>query len=96
MAFAEDLAPFFSDSDFAVQAVVDGVTLRGIFDNAYARGDIGALGMATTQPALRLPTAQVPASPRGKPVVVGAQNFKIVDHEPDGTGVSVLFLEKAS
>lgn len=85
----------------ATAALNGGAAVSVMFDNAYARADVGGLGMASTQPAVTLPTAAVPASPRGKSAVVtsaqhGAQNFKIVDHEPDGTGVSVLFLEKSS
>ena len=106
------LAPFAAAEARATQAVFRHLanalaSLHGgdqvpvIFDNAYARGDVGALGMASTQPAITLPTAAVPASPRGKTAVVtstlhGTLNFKIVDHEPDGTGVSVLFLEKSA
>lgn len=100
--FTEDLGTFFSTAEFADTASINGAAaVLVIFDNAYARADVGALGMASTQPAITLPTADVPASPRGKTAVVtstlhGTLNFKIVDHEPDGTGVSVLLLEKAA
>lgn len=85
----------------ATAALNGGEAVEVMFDNAYVRGDVGGLGMASTQPAITLPTADVPASPRGKTAVVtstvhGTLNFKIVDHEPDGTGVSVLFLEKSA
>lgn len=101
MAMVEDLTPFFNASEFADMAALDGdEAVPVIFDNAYVRADVGGLGMASTQPAVTVPTAAVPASPRGKSAVVtstvhGTLHFKIVDHEPDGTGVSVLFLEKA-
>lgn len=77
-----------------------GEAVAVIFDNAYARGDVGGLGMDSTQPAISLLTPAVPSSPRGKTAVVtsptlGTLNFKIATHEPDGTGVSLLFLEKA-
>lgn len=102
MSFTEDLGTFFNPAEFADMAVLNGAAaVPVIFDNAYARGDVGGLGMASTQPAITLPTAAVPASPRGKTAVVtstlhGTLNFKIVDHEPDGTGVSVLFLERSA
>lgn len=96
MAFTEDLSPFFSDDEFAVDVVLNSVPVKAIFDNAYARGDVGSLGMASTQPALTLASSDVPSSPRGKTCVVGSVTYKVAEHEPDGTGVSVLLLEKAS
>lgn len=96
MAFTEDLAPFFSVSDFAVNATLDGVAVRGVFNNSYELGSAGPIGMAGTQPTLTLPTASVPASPVGKACVVGATSYVVGAHEPDGTGVSVLLLERAA
>jgi hypothetical protein len=88
----EDLAPFFAD--FAVDATVNGAAVRGIFDNGFALGAVG-IGMAGTQPTLRLRTADVAADPVGQAVVVGAVSYTVAAHEPDGTGVSVLMLERA-
>jgi hypothetical protein len=88
----EDLAPFFAD--FAVACTVNGAAVRGIFDNGFALGAVG-IGMAGTQPTLRLRTADVAADPVGQAVVVGAVSYTVAAHEPDGTGVSVLMLERA-
>ncbi|MDF3821976.1 hypothetical protein P3G55_18875 [Leptospira sp. 96542] len=68
-----------------------------IFDDAYATGEVGELGMESTAPAVSLQTASVPASPRGKAVVVqGKGSYTIAKHLPDGTGWSVLLLELAA
>lgn len=91
--FVENTALFFSD--FGVDVAVDGVTVRGIFDNAYA-GSAGGVGMAITNPALTLPTSSVPADPVGKTVVHASVTYAIAAHEPDGTGISILLLERAS
>jgi hypothetical protein len=88
----EDLAPFFAD--FAVDATVNGQAVRGIFDNGFALGAVG-IGMAGTQPTLRLRTADVTADPVGQAVSVNAVAYTVAAHEPDGTGVSVLMLERA-
>jgi hypothetical protein len=88
----EDLAPFFAD--FAVAATVNGAAVRGIFDNGFALGAVG-IGMAGTQPTLRLRTADVTADPVGQAVSVNAVAYTVAAHEPDGTGVSVLMLERA-
>lgn len=97
MAFTEDFAAFFDTDDFAVALTLDGVPLvEAIFDNAYALGGVGPIGAATTAPAITLPTANVPADPVGKAVVHSGDTYTVIAHEPDGTGVSVLLLERAS
>ena len=96
MAFTEDLAPFFDTDEFAVDATLNGVAVRGICDNSYQLGDVGGQGMASTAPVLTLATTDVPASPVGKSVVVNSVSYVVAAHEPDGTGVSLLLLEKSA
>lgn len=91
MAFAEDLSPFFSTVGFAVTATLDGVAVQGIFDEA---GVVDG-GLAAVAPQFTLPTAQVPAEPYGKVLVIGARSFTVREHQPDGTGVSTLVLSDA-
>lgn len=93
MAFDEDFAPFFNTAEFAVPATLDGASVVGIFDRAYQRAGVGDLGMATMQPAFTLPTASVPVAPVGKAMVIAASTYRIAEHQPGSTGISVLFLE---
>lgn len=93
MAFAESLAPFFAD--FGVTATVGGVSVRGIFDNGHTLATVANAGMSGTLPTLTLPTVAVTASVVGQTVVVGGTSYVCTAHEPDGTGVSVLMLERA-
>lgn len=88
-------APFFNPAHFADAAVFAGADkpVHGIFDDASAVGDVGALGMATTHPTLLLPTAQVPAGARGMQVQVAGQHFTVEDVQPEGPGMSLLILE---
>jgi hypothetical protein len=95
MPFTEDHAAFLSTDEFASLVVVDGTDVKGIFDRAYANGSGGANGFVTTQPMVTLATKDVPVSPVGKIVVVNNERFSIEIHEPDGTGVSALMLQKA-
>jgi hypothetical protein len=78
-----------------VRVSLGGTDVDGIFTNNYAVSG-GGIGMATTAPALRVPTASVPANPIGTAVTVAAQPYDIMGHEPDGTGFSVLILERTS
>ena len=90
MAFAEDLAPFFSTADFAVAAALNGVSVTGIFDNGYAEpfGEVEG-----RQPTFLLPTASAPSVAHGQSLVIGAATYKVRGVEPDGTGVTLLKLE---
>lgn len=68
--------------------------VTAIFDEAYAVAEVG-VGVASTAPALTLATASVPAEPDGAPVLVRGTAYTVVAHQPDGTGMSVLLLERA-
>ncbi len=96
MAFAEDLSVFFDTDGFAVSATLAGGAVRGIFDAAYELGAVGMVGMATTAPVFTLATSDVPASPAGASLVVNGSTFTVVEHQADGTGISLLLLERAS
>lgn len=95
--FIEDLDAFMdTDTGFAQLVTVNSVSVKAIFNNSYAAGSVGLLGMAGSQPALEIKTADVPASPLGMAVVVNGTNYLVAAHEPDGTGMSVLLLESAA
>lgn len=74
-----------------VSAVVDGVAVNGIFDNAY--GD--AFGMAGTVPVLSIASDEVPLVAYGDAVVIGADTYTITKVEPDGTGMTRLILQES-
>lgn len=96
MAFAEDLTAFFDTNGFAVSAILAGGSVAGIFDQAYALADVGLTGMASSSPTFTLATSDVPANPAGASLVVNGATYTIVEHQPDGTGMSVLILERAA
>lgn len=89
MAFTEDASVYFAD--FATPATLDGVAVRGVFDNTYTL-ELG--GVSSREPAYTLPTAACAAVTRSSVLVVpAAGTYRVREHEPDGTGVSVLRLE---
>jgi hypothetical protein len=89
----EDLAPFFAE--FAVPATVNGATVRGIFDAGWQAAEVGLVGMSSARPMLTLPTAGLSADPVGQTAVVNGISYLVAVHQPDGTGVSTLMLERA-
>ncbi|CAN5651296.1 hypothetical protein BH10PSE18_BH10PSE18_15230 [soil metagenome] len=107
MAFAEDPTVFLDEFADDVQ-LGDELPTRAIFDAASERGDVGPLGMASIQPVLRMPVSAMPALVDGAPVVVGGDlvdiegvpslvggaSYLYRGQEPDGTGWTVIYLEK--
>lgn len=92
--FTEDHTAFFAD--FGQPTTVGGQAVQGVFDNGYALGAAGPFGVATTQPRIVCATASLPANPVGAAVVVGAASYTVAEHQPDGTGISLLLLEAAA
>lgn len=92
--FTENLTAFFAD--FGVPATLGGSAVVGVFDNEHTVVPAGGFGMSSTQPRLTLPTAQVPADAIGQAVAVAGGAYVVVEHIPDGTGISVLNLEAAA
>jgi hypothetical protein len=72
----------------------------GIFDNDYASAHIGDAGMAAATPAVTVPTDGLPSPLVGAPVQVeycGVTTwYRVAAHHPDGTGMSVLLLERTA
>lgn len=91
--FVEDLAPFFDTVTGFAQACTfsNGVTADCIFDNGYAE----ALQGAGTTPTLTAATSTVATVVRGNTVTVNSVSYAVANVEADGTGVTILVLERA-
>ena len=81
-------------AEFATSVTLNGVSTPAIFDAAFAVADSGPFGTAGNSPTLTLATADVPANPVGLLVSCAGVGYSIVEHQPDGTGVSLLQLRK--
>jgi hypothetical protein len=90
VAFVEDFSCYLAD--FGVPATLAGASVRVIFEAAGAV--LG--GMSALQPAVQLPTADVPADYAGAALVVGGLTYTVAEHQPDGTGWSTLLLQRAA
>lgn len=74
---------------------VNGQPVEAVFDDGFALGTVG-IGMAARGPALTLRTSDLTGEPVGQAATVGATAYVVAAHEPDGTGMSVLMLERAA
>lgn len=73
----------------------------GIFDNDYVVAEVGAAGMSATAPAVTLRTCDLPPGCHtGASVEIeylgGRSWWRLAEHQPDGTGLSVLLLERTA
>ena len=91
MAFEEPIAAFFGVDDFAVSAMLAGVSVTGIFDASYYEpmGEVEG-----RQPVFMLPTSEATYAAHGQYLVIGATRYKVRGVQPDGTGVTTLILEQ--
>jgi len=96
----DDLAVFVGINDFGVAASYtptggSAATVNGIFDNDIVEVDAGGnIQMAVRQPRFLCRTNDVSDAADGDALVVNGTNYtiRVVDH--DGTGMTVLVLEK--
>ena len=99
MAFVEVFSEFYNTDDFAVNATYtpqggSASTITGIFDEEYQLIDAGSVGVSGSTPVFECASSSVPAAAPGDTLVVNAVTFLVVEVQPDGTGVTVLILEK--
>lgn len=96
MAFTEDLTPFFDTvNGFAETVTYQGSTsIAVIFDNAFIEDRLGAVGIESTKPACLVRTSQVSSVVQGHTIARGAVNYQVASVHPDGTGLTLLVLEK--
>lgn len=89
MTFAEDPAVYFTD--FAIDVYVGGVSMRGIFDAAYAE----SLSMVGVSPSLLIDAAEAADASlaRGDAATVDGVGYTVTGIHPDGTGMVRLILE---
>lgn len=77
-----------------------GKSITGIFDQEYVVADVSNPGMAASTPAVTVPTAAVPSPAIGLHVEIstatGTSQWRLVEHHPDGSGLSLLLLERAA
>lgn len=90
--FAEDFAVLFGE--FGVAGTLSGQAVRGIYDADYEFASLGAAGMSTSAPAFTLPSGSVPAAIFEAQLVIPAGTFRVMEARPDGTGITVLMLQR--
>jgi hypothetical protein len=97
---ATDRAIFVGVDDFGVAATYTpsggaSSTVNGIFDNDFIEVDAGGgVGVALQQPRFHCRTADVSSASEGDALVVSGVNYTIRIVQDDGTGMTMLVMEK--
>jgi hypothetical protein len=91
--FAEDLSVFLNSAEFATDATLDWVPVKGIFDAAYAQAFDG---IATTATAFTMASADCHGATHASVLIIGAKSYRVRNIQPDGTGLTVLLLERTT
>jgi len=86
--FIEDRAPFFAD--FGETATLGGLPVTVIFDKDF----IASLEIESSNPVVLMDEADAAAVAHGAAVVIRSVNYTVIGIHPDGTGMTVLELEK--
>ena len=95
MPFTEDLDEFLDGDEFATPATYDGSTaISVIFDNDWQAMPLGLAGQSALRPRAFCKTAAIAANPVGKTLLINAVTYTIAEHQPDGTGMSLLILKR--
>jgi hypothetical protein len=96
MPFEEDLTLFLDLDGFAFPAQAttrfrEVVSFQVIFDNGYA----GALGdrLESAQPQAVARSADLVDLVHGSLITINGVDYLLANHQPDGTGMSTIFLE---
>ena len=91
--FVEDLTVYFDTANgFAVNAAVGGATVPVIFDKSY----LAAMGFAESSvPQCVGRSVDLASAVQGTAITINAVAYRVTEHQPDGTGVTTLLLEKA-
>lgn len=91
---ATDLSTIFdTDMPGYALATIGAGTVDGLFLNTYSEG-YGLVG--GTQPVFRCATTDVPTVIEGTAITINAVAYTVRAVEADGTGITLIRLEKAS
>lgn len=96
LPLADDLANIFDVDEFATAVTYDGGTINGIFDNETIPVDTGGyVSVHEEQPRLTCRTADISSIAYNQTMVINAVTYYVRAWIHDGTGVTVVQLEKS-
>jgi hypothetical protein len=96
LPFASDLAAILNVDEFAVSSTFNGAAVRGIFDNETIPVETGGyVSVHQEQPRFTCRTSDVAGIAESQVVVIAGVTYVVKAWVHDGTGVTVVQLEKS-
>lgn len=97
--FVEDLDAYFQDFGEAVQVglpATDEAEMQAIFDDDFQVVNGDYVDVSSSLPVLTVKTEDVVrlGISHGTRIVVRTADYYVTNHQPDGTGMGLLFLRK--
>ncbi len=90
----DDLDIFLDDDEFAVDVILNAVTIQGIFDNEFLAAVEGDIGIESTLPQGQFKTSDVSSAIHGDVMTINSVDYNIIGIQPDGTGITLIFLSQ--
>ncbi len=91
---AEDRASMLSIFDFGVAATIGEATVYVIFDDAHEVVSEVDGEVSTTVPQCIGSSSDLTSVVRGTVVTINSVAYNVIDIQPDGTGMTTLFLSR--
>ena len=91
-----DLDVFFNSNEFAVEASLKGaaIPIKVIFDDEYREIALSAGSVEGSVPQCLAKSSDVEDAVHGDTLKVGETTYKIIEVQPNGTGITTLMLSK--
>lgn len=90
-----DLDELFDTDEFAIEVTLTGGTkINGIFDDEFRGVNIQDGEIRTTAPQVLCKSSDVSGVALGNTVTINSIAYKVIERQPDGTGLTTLILSK--
>lgn len=92
--FDEDFSVFTSPDEMGDTATIGATDVNGIFEEEYVETVMNGVPVAGEHPMFGCAESDLPSYTDGTVLVVRSTTYKIRNWQPDGTGWTILILEK--
>jgi len=90
-----DLDELFDKDEFAVEVTLTGgIKIDGIFDDEFRGVNIQDGEVRTTAPQVLCKSSDVSGVALGSTVTISSVAYKVIERQPDGTGLTTLILSR--
>ncbi len=89
-----DLDILIDTDDFAVDITYNLATIKGIFDNGFIESSDGEVAVESTVPQVIVKSSDVVGAIHDEIMTIDSVDYNIIGIQPDGTGVTVIFLSQ--